>query len=142
MPPLEPDSEHAIFAKKDVSSLGDQKTRFLVSIFSHNNYYSTYQTTNLIFFGKAFEILITSFYMDLSPSLLNRILSEPPFHSSFSASQTKTLEAETGEDDQESVVLESPSSVDLNPFIKEVTTWRNKHVKKITLSRHSLFRSQ
>jgi hypothetical protein len=134
MPPLEPYSEHAIFAKTDVSALNDQRTRFLVSIFSHDNYYSSYQTTNLIFFGKAFEILITSFYRDLSPSLLNRTLSEPPFHSSFSAFQTKTLEAETWEDeDQEGINPELPFNENLNSFIQEVATWRNEHLNKDSL---------
>lgn len=123
MPPLETYSMDAIFTKMAVASLKSPAARLRMSMFSYNNYYSSYQTTNMIFFGRAFEIIVTSLYEKLTTDVLKRILSDPPFHSYFSAFQTKTLDTDSGEED-DSVDPAGVTNEAIDTFIKAVDEWK------------------
>ncbi|KAA0677940.1 hypothetical protein [Roseomonas genomospecies 6] len=126
-PPLEPFSVDAIFSKGDMAGVNDPETRFLARVFSYNNYYSSYQTTNLVFFGRAFEIVTSSLLGRYDERICARILRDAPYHSYFRAFPTKTLD-EVGEADAVAVAGDEGLDEFLITFVKNVQNWQEKHV--------------
>lgn len=125
MPSLEPYSRDAIFAKNDVKKITSRE-RLIVAIFGHGDYYSSYQTTHLIFFGRAWEIVINSIFGLCTESMLRSILKSPPYMSYFHAFPTKTLDS--GEEEDMEVVEEV--ELDLKPFAKEISAWYHQYIEE------------
>lgn len=132
MPSLEPYSVHAIFNKSLVSKSKEGMHKLYIRLFSHSEYYSSYQTTNLIFFGRAWELLITSLLIDITEEYLTYIITNPPFFSIFQALPTKSpnfrkdedpITNEITEDEEEEEYLPRDAISELAGIINE---WRKK----------------
>ena len=126
-PPLEPFSVDAIFSKGDMAGVTDPEARFLARVFSYNNYYSSYQTTNLVFFGRAFEIVISSLLGRYDETICARILRDAPYHSYFRAFPTKTLD-DVGEAEIAAMAGDEGRDEFLNAFVANVRKWQTEHV--------------
>lgn len=126
-PGLEPYSVDAIFPKRDMAGLQTPAARFLARVFSYDNYYSSYQTTNLVFFGRAFEIVATSLFGVYDRKMLARVLRDAPYHSYFEAFLSKNLDV--GPDDNEPFADEGNKPDDfLTDFVARLDEWHKDHV--------------
>ena len=126
-PGLEPHRGDAIFPKRDMALLRNPAARFLASVFSYDNYYSSYQTANLIFFGRAFEIVVTSLFGVYDRKMLARVLRDAPYHSYFEAFLSKSLDVSP--DDNESIDDgESKPDDFLTEFVARLDKWHKEYV--------------
>lgn len=126
-PSLEPYSVDAIFPKRAMADLKSPAARFLARAFSYDNYYSSYQTTNLVLFGRAFEIVVTSLFGVYDRAMLARVLRDPPYHSYFHAFPTKNLDvrAETETDVPE---VREKGDEFIDDFVEKLDAWHKEHV--------------
>lgn len=67
---------------------------FLLKLFSHANYYTSYQNKPFIFFGKFFEIITVSLIRDIDVKWLQNLLLKPPYYSIISVNPTKIFDFE------------------------------------------------
>jgi len=70
----------------------DGKVRLLMSLFSHAGYYSSYQAISLLYFGRAFELLVSNLLGAISPEEIDAILLGPPYYSNFYFAPTKHVD--------------------------------------------------
>ncbi|PWC46810.1 hypothetical protein TSA6c_08530 [Azospirillum sp. TSA6c] len=113
MPPFEPFDPNCIFNKAVRAGLpGDE--RILVDIYSHSDFYNSYQTANLIYFGKAFELIASNLIGLVSEESLRRILQKPPYHSYFAFFPTRRLDVADWEGD-----TDGPEETSLQPQLPD-----------------------
>ncbi|MGZ8172434.1 MULTISPECIES: hypothetical protein [Methylobacter] len=70
---------------------------FLLCLFSYDDYYSSFRTAPLVFFGRFFELITTSLIRDIDGAWLGRLLTKPPYYSIMSVSSTKTFDIDEDE---------------------------------------------
>ncbi|TWA79146.1 hypothetical protein FBY14_13317 [Azospirillum brasilense] len=100
MPPFEPFDPNCIFRRDDLTGLSDDE-RILVDIYSHSDFYNSYQTAHLIYFGKAFELIASNLIGSVSEESLRRILRKAPYHSYFAFFPTRRLDVADWESDSD-----------------------------------------
>lgn len=112
LPAIEPINEHLIFSKKYLSFFNKhvlidnpglkQQYKFIIKLFSYDDYYTSNQSTNIVFFGRFFELIVTSLIRDIDENWIKNLITTPPYYSIISISGTKTVEIiESQEDDNE-----------------------------------------
>ncbi len=126
---IEPYTARLLIAKSRVDRITDPDEQLLLRLYTHNDYYSSYQTGYLVFFGKVFELIISSIYQDLSAKDINQLLAQPPFHSFFHYFPTKLAETEdtddtSEEDADESLITDEQSKNRLEQFADDINQWR------------------
>ena len=114
----------------------NESAELLRLIMIHRNFYSRSEKTAMVFCGRLFEIVVSSFVVDLSTKDIALILDEHPFYSLTMLANTKTLDLHS--EDEEAVSLPT------EPFYKEsrhqmlpnraigelqqqIQTWRKKN---------------
>lgn len=103
LPAIEPIDNKLKFKKDYLNTCIKEKDNdriFLLCLFSYNDYYTSYQTASLVFFGRFFELITTSLIKDIDGAWLRELLSKPPYYSIMSISTTKTFDL--NEDEQDS----------------------------------------
>ncbi|BBF84083.1 hypothetical protein DLM_0411 [Aquitalea magnusonii] len=115
------------------------KATFLISLLSHNNYYTEAKQSMMLNVGRIFELLIASLVGPLHFPTLQGIVQEAPFYSTSALAPTKTLELENkpskvlvigeGDDDVENRpdYVFDMLNTQLVEFQREISKWREVH---------------
>lgn len=81
-PPIEPYSKNAVFTKRSLKNINHiHKT--LLHIFSYNNYYNDYQTVHMIYFGRAFDLMVQTLIGKITHQDIKNVMAAPPFFSFY-----------------------------------------------------------
>lgn len=91
-----------------------RQEQFLHDLLTHSDFYTSYQTAPLVFFGKFFELITTTLMRDIDGKWLQNLLSRPPYHSIFDTSGTKTFEFD---DDEPSSDADDVSTQETNMLL-------------------------
>ncbi|OAI06221.1 hypothetical protein [Methylomonas methanica] len=105
LPAIEPIDAKLKFTQRYVDDCVNKHKKedywlFLFYLFSHSDYYTSYQTAPLVFFGRFFELITTSLIRDIDDTWLRELLTKPPYYSIMSTSATKTFDIEEEEEEQ------------------------------------------
>jgi hypothetical protein len=99
-----PPAEAYVWQLKIAKDRAEQQKVFrdniLLSLYTHDDYFSSYQTANMIFFGKIFELVVTSFFHRFADWEVRAFLDLAPFHSFFHYFPNKAVTQETNEQEQ------------------------------------------
>ncbi|MBA6336659.1 AAA family ATPase [Colwellia sp. BRX8-7] len=123
---------------KEVDKNVQSNLSMLVSLFTHSNYYGTAKyMKHQLFFGKAFELFMFSVIHDFDAHegerLLQKLKKNPPMHSIYSLTPTKTIDSDEvdSKDENESEGQDEIDTLDslFSPevegiFIRKVIQWR------------------
>lgn len=128
MPVLEPIDTDAIFAKDDLAKRNGSAVGLSAKILSHDNYYSSHQTSNLVFLGRLFEIIVNSFFTAPTVQQMQKLLAEAPLHSHFSLLSTKSIDLNM-ETQNENFDDSEKATAPLETFVAQINAWRQEKVK-------------
>jgi hypothetical protein len=90
LPAIEPADRTLMFRR--AWKPATENAEFLSELMSHSDFYTSYQTAPLIFFGRFFELITTSLMQNVDISWLESLMTSPPYYSIFSASATKPFD--------------------------------------------------
>ncbi|MFT4924844.1 MAG: hypothetical protein ACI8WB_000928 [Phenylobacterium sp.] len=125
---IEPYAGRLMIAKSRVDKIVDGNERLLLRLYTHNDYYSSYQTGYLLFFGKVFELVLSSIYQDLSAKDIERLLAQAPFHGFFHYFPTKLADTaldEGGSDGSDVTAVSSDhSQQSIDVLAEQINQWR------------------
>lgn len=128
LPAIEPADHHLIFTKGWKASGRDEQ--FLHDLLTHSDFYTSYQTTSLVFFGRFFELVTTSLMRDIDGKWLDNLLTRPPYYSIFDTSGTKTFDLDDddaplgADDDAEPAAASLLSRGDLDMIALSINQFR------------------
>lgn len=108
------------------------EARFLMRLFTHSGYYSTIGTSNLLLFGRAFELVVSNLIGIVEVGLIETLLVKPPFYSFFHFFPTKHVSVLT-EGDEASPDGDGEEVPDVELWSGRIREWR---VKQEWLSAH------
>lgn len=142
LPALEPIHKEINFSRKyfrffinnvltDEPDAVKQQYLFLLRLFSYDDYYTSNQSTPLVFFGRFFELITTSLIRDIDKNWLKQLLARPPYYSIISISTTKTFDdVEQIEDDENSQLSELNDDFDvfLNDLANDINLFRKENL--------------
>lgn len=129
-PAFEPFMRDQAVAAREVAQVPGGAESLLLKIYTHKDYYSSHQSGWLLFFGKAFELVVTSMFRDIDRRCLRRIINEVPYHSYFDYFPTKTVgEGRDGDGDGQADVSDRlyMSEDMLAPFCVRLAEWRQEN---------------
>lgn len=122
----------------------DDSVELLRLIMTHRNFYSRSEKTIMVFCGRLFEIVVSSFVFELTIKDIQLILNDHPFYSLTMLANTKTLEFNSEDDESTpSDQLDRERENKSLPFNsitllqKNIQAWRRKH--KITVPHPWIF---
>lgn len=141
------DWDVTVFNKDD--PLFPERSRVMVELLTHYNFYSRSKRATLICCGRVVELVITSLLRDVTVTDIERIFAQAPFHSAVHVAATKAIElsiddlhfANLDEDDLQP--LEIPAKQVNDPdrdivifqIAEEIQNWRNTmQVARVPLS--------
>lgn len=125
------------------------RSRMLVELVTHHNFYSTSKRATLICSGRIVELVVTSLLRDVTVADIERILAQAPFHSAVHVAATKAIElsiddihlADLDEDDLPSSQALDKHADDLDrdlaiqQLVEAIQGWRNvTQVARVPLS--------
>lgn len=126
---VEPYTRRLMIAKHRVSQINNNDEQLLLHLYCHNDYYSSYQTGYLIFFGKLFELVMSSLYQPLKADDIERLLAQAPFHGFFHYFPNKLAEIQTDIAEVDENADEEPTTADnklqLEAFADQINAWRS-----------------
>ncbi len=106
MPPIEFYKQNLFISRPSLIKVQEEtidsevqsNVSMLVNLFTHSNYYGTAKyMTHQVFFGKAFELFMFSVMNDVDENeggiLLQKLKTNPPMHSIYSLTPTKTIDS-------------------------------------------------
>ncbi len=128
-PPLEPYSKYAIITRSQMGKIETSEAKILASLFTYDNYYTDYQATNLVFFGKAFELVANSLLGEKYDHNIYDIFLGQPYHSYFSAFPSRMQmgvgEFESGDDNIKRTIIKHE---DIELVTEYIVAWRKKYL--------------
>lgn len=136
MPSFEPIHQGFFIGKDRLKNLlRDERNKFYINIYSHHGYYTSNQQTHLLFFGRAFDLIMSNLLGWTDVSTLRKILSEPPYWSHFYFHSTKTIDGDGDADDD--AELEGNNIFDASSefgqkLAKDLKNWQEEHVEVLT----------
>lgn len=132
LPAIEPVDQKLRFKSK--YNPNDPDAQFFLSLFSHSDFYTSYQTAPLVFFGRFFELVITSLIQDVNDVWLRKILLSPPYFSILRVSATKTfdLDEDVDESAEDAQPIHEIPTLYLKTFADEINKFRQTY--KLDLS--------
>jgi len=102
---------------------------FLLKLFSHANYYTSYQNKPFIFFGKFFEIITISLMKDIDVKWVQNLLLKPPYFSIIDVNPTKVFDFSLGDTLQEESEAELEEDTEELEFLKSLVDLINEFRK-------------
>lgn len=126
MPVFEPMSSNLLIGKEEwkrhTTSNADIMVRFMMRLYSHSAHYTSYQTANLLFFGRAFEMIICHLYGKIDGKNLPVLFRNPPYLSYFHYNITQGSDPQFDDEGSEQIALNADTSL-ISGFEK---TWLQK----------------
>ncbi|MDR6741089.1 hypothetical protein J2X56_003113 [Herbaspirillum sp. 1173] len=113
-----------------------ERAQLLRLIMVHRNFYSRSEKTAMVFCGRLFEIVVSSFVRDLTRIELATILDDHPFYSLTMLANTKTLDFHSEEEELQSTTSEQLTREDENralpdyiisDLLTKIQAWRRKN---------------
>ncbi|MDE1146754.1 MAG: hypothetical protein PW843_09050 [Azospirillaceae bacterium] len=114
----------------------DAGTRFMMRLYTHSGYYTSYQTANLLFFGRPLEMIISHLLGMIDQKNLRSILESPPYYSYFyfHPTQTTNLNIESSEQDEDDAASADDHNTGVlttgdfeEKWLVRVSTWYERH---------------
>lgn len=138
LPAIEPIDYALKFSKAYVRKCikgNDKNKLFFLSLFTHDDFYTSYQTAPLVFFGRFFELITMSLIRDVNAAWLQNLLMHSPYYSILSVSGAKVFDfdEETGDvsgniaedGSQQLKTLTQDLATDINAFRQKNPEWDN-----------------
>ncbi len=132
MPAFEPIDRKLKFVQSyRLDNVGEDE-RFFVTLFSTTDFYTSYQTARLIFFGRFFELITTSLLRDIDEEWLWTLLARPPYLSILAANATKTYDWDEDFDEVDEHG-EAPATSLISPdyirtLVEEINSFRREYL--------------
>ena len=142
-PAVEPFNMHWMIGRARLEAMSGEDA-ILLRLYTHQEYYTSYQSGYLVFLGKVFEMVVTSIYHQPTISEVTALLDSAPYHSFFHYFPNSLISVDEAvldleEDESEDFHNLGDGDVALNELVDRIAKWREHYLPNAQYSAQLIY---